>query len=324
NCGFGLIASTKGQDSHELLKTAIQSLTCMTHRGGIAADGKTGDGCGLLLAKPDSFFRYEAERLFGATLPSVYAVGMIFLSQNPKLAQEARDLIEQQLVAEGLHTIGWREVPVDSNVCGPLALESMPKIEQIFVGGVDIEGKEMDRRLYFARRHVEKGMMHDPDFYIVSLQTEVIGYKGLIMPEDLPNFYLDLQSNRMTTSICVFHQRFSTNTLPRWRLAQPFRYMAHNGEINTISGNINWSVARAPLFASDFLPGLENITPIVDTRGSDSACMDNMLELLLNGGMDMFRALRMMVPPAWQNVEHLDADLRAFYEYNSMHMEPWD
>ncbi len=324
NCGFGLIASTKGEVSHELLQTAIQSLNCMTHRGGIAADGKTGDGCGLLLAKPDSFFREEAEKNFGATLPAVYAVGMVFLSQDVKLAQEARDHIEQQLVVEGLHTIGWREVPVDSSVCGPMARESMPKIEQVFIGGVDLGEKEMDRKLYFVRRYAEKAMMHDDNFYVVSMSTQVVGYKGLIMPEDLASFYLDLKNTALETSICVFHQRFSTNTLPKWRLAQPFRHLAHNGEINTISGNVNWSVARTPLFTTELLPSLNEVAPLVDTRGSDSACMDNMLEVLMHGGMDMFRALRMMVPPAWQNVEHLDADLRAFYEYNSMHMEPWD
>jgi len=324
NCGFGLIASTQGEESHELLTTAIHSLTCMTHRGGISADGRTGDGCGLLLAKPDAFFRQEADRLFGASLPKVYAVGMVFLSQDESLAQEARDHLEQQLVVEGLHTVGWREVPIDSTICGSIALVSLPRIEQIFVGGVDLDQKEMDRRLFFARRHVEKAMLHDEDFYVVSLGTQVIVYKGLVMPRDLPDFYLDLKNTKVATSICVFHQRFSTNTLPRWRLAQPFRYLAHNGEINTITGNINWSKARTPLFATELLPNLDDISPLVDTRGSDSACMDNMLEVLVSGGMDMFRALRMMVPPAWQNVEHLDADLRAFYEYNSMHMEPWD
>lgn len=324
NCGFGLIASTKGTASHELLSAAIQSLRCMTHRGGIAADNKTGDGCGLLLAKPDDFFRKEADRLFGAALPDVYAVGMVFLSKDSKKAQEARDHLEQQLVSEGLHAVGWREVPVNDEVCGPLALASLPRIEQVFVGGVDLGPKEMDRRLFVARRHTEKRMEHCEDFYFVSLSTGVIGYKGLIMPEDLPEFYLDLKNESLATSICVFHQRFSTNTLPRWRLAQPFRFLAHNGEINTISGNINWSVARTPLFESPLLPDVAEIAPLVDTRGSDSACMDNMLEVLVHGGMDMFRALRMMVPPAWQNVEHIDADLRAFYEYNSMHMEPWD
>ena len=324
NCGFGLIADTHGKACHELLQTAIQSLTCMTHRGGIASDGKTGDGCGLLISKPDSFFRKEAESQFSSPLPAIYGVGMVFLSQDPQKAQIARDIIEQQLVSEGLYSIGWREVPVDKSVCGPIALDSAPQIEQIFIGGVDVDEAEFNRRLYFCRRFAENQLKQDQDFYIVSLSTSVIGYKGLVMPADLPVFYQDLGQTSFQTSICVFHQRFSTNTSPRWRLAQPFRQVAHNGEINTISGNINWSIARTSKFTSEYLHDLTEIQPIIDASGSDSACLDNMLEVLTVGGMDLFRALRMMIPPAWQNVEHLDADLRAFYEYNSMHMEPWD
>src|SRR5690606_7902870 len=154
--------------------------------------------------------------------------------------------------------------------------------------------------------------------------TQVVAYKGLMMPEDLARFYPDLGDADMATSIVVFHQRFSTNTMPRWPLAQPFRYLAHNGEINTIQGNRNWAKARVVKFANPLLPDLEQLAPLVNLDGSDSSSMDNMLELLLAGGMDIFRAVRMMVPPAWQNVDSMDADLRAFYEYNSMHMEPWD
>jgi len=170
-----------------------------------------------------------------------------------------------------------------------------------------------------ARRRAEQ-QVNDPLFYVTTLATTVISYKGLMMPEAIADFYTDLADERLHSHIVVFHQRFSTNTLPRWPLAQPFRYLAHNGEINTITANRNWAMARTPKFENPLLPGLTEMTPIVNRTGSDSSSLDNMLEILVGGGMDLFRALRMLVPPAWQNVETLDADLRAFYEFNSKHM----
>ncbi|MEC8812097.1 MULTISPECIES: glutamate synthase large subunit [unclassified Ketobacter] len=324
NCGFGLIAHMKGEASHNLLQTAIEALTCMTHRGGIAADGKTGDGCGLLLKMPEAFFRSVAKKTFGQELSAAFAVGMVFLSRDADNAARARSALEQEITKQGLDTVGWRTVPVDSSVCGSIALESLPTIEQLFINSAGMSEQELNRRLFFARRRAEVVLQQDRDFYISSLSASVVSYKGLVMPADLPSFYQDLANKDMGTAICVFHQRFSTNTLPRWPLAQPFRYLAHNGEINTIMGNRNWSVARTSKFKSDLLPGLDEITPLVNRTGSDSSSLDNMLELLLAGGVDIYRAVRMMVPPAWQNVETMDADLRAFYEYNSMHMEPWD
>lgn len=323
NCGFGLIAHMQGQPSHELLQTSIRALTCMTHRGGISADGKTGDGCGLLLQKPDEFFRALGKELFGG-LDDSYGVGMVFLSQDKAKAKHARIIIEQELKAQGLSPAGWRAVPTDDSVCGTIALDSMPKIEQVFVNAGNINETELNRKLFYARRLAEKVLQEDEDFYIASLSAGVVSYKGLVMPVDLPKFYQDLSNPSLKTAIVVFHQRFSTNTLPKWPLAQPFRFLAHNGEINTIMGNRNWSVARSGKFKSEHLPNLESIAPLVNRTGSDSSSMDNMLEVLLAGGMDMFRAIRMMVPPAWQNVDTMDADLKAFYEYNSMHMEPWD
>lgn len=326
NCGFGLIAQMEGKTSHDLLLTAIESLTCMTHRGGIAADGKTGDGCGLLLQKPDSFFRQVAKELFAKELGALYGVGMIFLPQDEARAQQGRTAIEQALQDQGLALVGWRLVPTNNDCLGRMALECLPRIEQVFVeaGGQELSERELALKLFVARKNAETAMAADDEFYICSLSEKVVSYKGLMMPVDLPSFYLDLGNEAVETSICVFHQRFSTNTMPRWPLAQPFRCLAHNGEINTVEGNRNWALARTSKFVTPELPELQEITPLVNRSGSDSSSMDNMLEVLLAGGVDLFRAVRMMIPPAWQNVDTMDPDLRAFYEYNSMHMEPWD
>lgn len=324
NCGFGLIAHTEGEASHKLVRTAISALDRMTHRGAINADGKTGDGCGLLLQKPDNFFRMIAEEN-NWTLSKLYGVGMIFLSQDPEKAKKAKAIFEREIEAETLSIVGWREVPTNSDVLGEIALSSVPTIEQVFINGpAGWRARDLERRLYIARRRAEKALQEDPDFYITSLSTRTIVYKGLCMPADLPRFYLDLADLRLESSICLFHQRFSTNTTPRWPLAQPFRYLAHNGEINTIEGNRQWARARAYKFKSPLLPDLEQAAPFVNETGSDSSSLDNMLEVFLAGGMDLFRAMRMLVPPAWQNHPDMDEDLRAFYDFNSMHMEPWD
>tara|TARA_R110000796_G_scaffold23618_1_gene67607 strand:+ start:23545 stop:27993 length:4449 start_codon:yes stop_codon:yes gene_type:complete len=324
NCGFGLIAHMQGEPSHHLLLTAIEALTCMTHRGGINADGKTGDGCGLLIQKPDQFLRAVAKDSLGSELPEQYAVGMVFMGAEQAASAAARQAFEAALEDQGLPLIGWREVPVDSSVLGPLALSCMPRIEQVFVSGEGFDEQQFGIKLFYARRKAEIAMQADQDFYVCSLSHKVISYKGLMMPADLGQFFPDLSDERMETAISVFHQRFSTNTLPKWPLAQPFRLIAHNGEINTITANRNWAQARRNKFTNELLPDLESISPIVNVTGSDSSSMDNMLELLIAGGMDLFRAIRMVVPPAWQNVETMDADLKAFYEFNSMHMEAWD
>ncbi|AFK69086.1 glutamate synthase large subunit [Pseudomonas putida SJTE-1] len=324
NCGFGLIAHMTGVPSHHLLQTAMQALTCMTHRGGINADGKTGDGCGLLMQKPDQFLRAMAQEHFAVELPKQYAVGMVFFNQDPVKAEAARANMDREIVAAGLKLVGWRKVPIDTRVLGRLALERLPQIEQVFIGGEGLSDQEFAIKLFSARRRSSVANAHDADHYICSFSHKTIIYKGLMMPRDLAAFYPDLGDERLQTAICVFHQRFSTNTLPKWPLAQPFRFLAHNGEINTITGNRNWAVARRTKFANDQIPDLEELGPLVNRVGSDSSSMDNMLELMVTGGIDLFRGVRMLVPPAWQNVETMDADLRAFYEYNSMHMEPWD
>ncbi|RTE67249.1 glutamate synthase large subunit [Amphritea opalescens] len=323
NCGFGLMAHMQGEPSHNVLLKAIEALACMTHRGGIAADGKTGDGCGLLMQKPDTFLRAAAKSDLGVELGESYAVGMIFLSQEPALAAAAREVLNNQLAAQGLTVAGWRVVPTDPTCLGPIAKDTLPQIEQVFVT-TDKAEREFAVSLYTARRKSEIALSADSDFYICSLSDKVISYKGLTMPVDLPVFYQDLSDERLETAICTYHQRFSTNTAPRWPLAQPFRLLAHNGEINTIEGNRNWSRARSSKFATDMLPHVDELQPIVNTTGSDSSSMDNMLEFLMVGGMNLYRAARMIVPPAWQNMDTMDAELRAFYDYNSMHMEPWD
>jgi len=324
NCGFGLIAHTKGQASHRILETAIESLTCMTHRGGIAADGKTGDGCGLLLQKPDSFMRQVAQELFAVDLPELYAVGAVMLSQDAVLREQSQQVVNETLHKEGLQVIGWREVPTNTDCLGEIALRSLPVFAQVFVGAGNLEEQQFNARLFIAKRKAEKALAADESFYIASLSANVISYKGLMMPVDLPKFYLDLDDPALETAICVFHQRFSTNTMPRWPLAQPFRMLAHNGEINTITGNRNWSVARTPKFETPLLPDLLDVAPLVNRTGSDSSSLDNMLEVLVAGGMDLHKAVRLLVPPAWNNTQDYGPNERAYFEYISMHMEPWD
>ncbi|MGL5949003.1 MAG: glutamate synthase large subunit [Aeromonas sp.] len=326
NCGFGLMAHLDGHASHKLLRLSMAGLARMQHRGGIGSDGKTGDGCGLLIQKPDSFFRAIAAEQ-GWHLGRNYAVGMLFLSPDPALAEQSRREISAQLQQDSLHLVGWREVPINRAVLGPIASASLPRIEQVFIAAPPgWQDQDLERRLYIVRRRIEQKMAasSDPHFYIASLSGLVCVYKGLCMAHDLPQFYQDLSDIRLQTAICVFHQRFSTNTSPRWALAQPFRYLAHNGEINTIAGNRQWARARGYKFATPLIPDLQTAAPFVSEDGSDSSSLDNMLELFLAGGMDLFRAMRLLMPPAWQKHPHMDDDLRAFYDFNSMHMEPWD
>ena len=249
NCGFGLIAHMQGDASHHLVKTAIHSLSCMTHRGGIAADGKTGDGCGLLLAMPKAFFREEAKKLSDVTLSEIFAVGTVFLNIDPALAQHSKNVLTKELDDEGLRVLAWRVVPTNTEVLGEIALQSLPAFEQVIVNcPMGVSEVEFNRKLFMARRRAEEKLYNDASFYVTTLSSNVISYKGLMMPAAIADFYTDLADERLESHIVVFHQRFSTNTLPRWQLAQPFRYLAHNGEINTITANRNWALARTPKF----------------------------------------------------------------------------
>jgi glutamate synthase (NADPH) large chain len=325
SCGFGLIASLDDAASHWLVRTAMTSLNRLTHRGAIAADGKTGDGCGLLLKKPAGFLRALAAEA-GIALAERFASGLIFLSHAPEAAGAARALLGAQLEQQGLELAGWRVVPTDASACGAEALKSLPRIEQVFVNcrSCELDEAAFNRRLYMARRLTEKALAADAAFYVSSLSASTIVFKGMVMPQYLAQFYPDLADPRLESSVAVFHQRFSTNTLPQWRLAHPYRYLAHNGEINTVQGNRNWALARGPLLSSPLLPQLSQALPLVSLSGSDSQSLDNMLEVLLMGGLDPLHAMRLLMPPAWHGLDTLDPDLRAFYEYYSVHMEPWD
>jgi len=323
SCGFGLIANMDDLPSHWVVETAIAALARLTHRGAVAADGKTGDGCGLLIKFPHEFLRAVGEEL-GFTLNQRFAAGTVFLSQDDGVASAARKLIEQAIEETGLGVAGWREVPLDPRACGEQALVTLPKIEQVFVNAPEgMPRGRFNRRLFLARRRSENRVA-DSETYIASLSSVTISYKGMIMPSALPVFYPDLRDPRLETSVCVFHQRFSTNTLPEWRLAQPFRFLAHNGEINTINGNRNWAQARAKNFISDKLDDISDLDPIISLTGSDSSSLDNMLEVLRAGGMDVIQAMRILLPPAWQTVDNIDPDVRAFYEFFDCQLEPWD
>ena len=287
SCGFGLIASLDDQPSHWLVRTAITSLNRLTHRGAVAADGKTGDGCGLCSRSRRAFLAPSHSKR-GSSSPSTSRSGCVFLSTFDDQAERARSTLEAQLRREELEVAGWRVVPTDAGACGDEALKTLPRIEQVFVNcRLDIDEAAFNRKLFLARRRAEKALERkDPVFYVPSLSAITIVYKGMVMPQHLTEFYPDLKDPRLETSVAVFHQRFSTNTLPQWRLAHPYRLLAHNGEINTIQGNRNWAAARGPLFRSPLLPDLTDILPLVSMTGSDSQTLDNMLEVLLMGGLD--------------------------------------
>jgi len=330
SCGFGLIANIDDKPSHWLVKTSIEALARLTHRGAVAADGKSGDGCGLLLKKPDGFLRAKAKEL-GIHCARRYAVGLVFVSPFDGETETSQAVIAEKITDQGLEVAGWREMPTDPSACGEEALKSLPAIFHVYVNAPEsVSRAEFNRSLYLARRaaghafEAQDNKRIEDYYYISSLSNDVLSYKGLITPENLPIFYPDLGDPALESAICVFHQRFSTNTWPQWKLAQPFRYLAHNGEINTIQGNRNWANARAYKFKSPLLPDIEAIKPIVNMTGSDSSSLDNMLDFLLSGDMDLFRAVRLLIPPAWQNVDHMEPALHAFYEFSSMHMEPWD
>ena len=327
SCGFGLMANMDGDAGHRIIETSIHALERLTHRGAVAADKKSGDGCGLLMKMPEPFIRKLAAKE-NIKLPpgNRIAVGMVFLNQDEKLAAKARAEIEKQLEAVQLKPCGWRVVPTNpKDACGKIALKALPRIEQIFITRPDSRTElSFEQRLFTARRRTDIALKGDPLYYMASMSSRLLSYKGLVMPNNLAVFYPDLQNKELETSICIFHQRFSTNTSPKWPLAQPLRMLAHNGEINTLLGNRNWAKSRVPLLQPEGLPPLEELAPLVSMTSSDSCSLDNMLELLVIGGISLVKAVRMLVPPAWQNIGNFDPDLRAFYEYNSMHNEPWD
>ncbi|KWS05773.1 Glutamate synthase [NADPH] large chain [Lysobacter capsici AZ78] len=322
-CGFGLIAQLDDRPSRALVDRALEALSRMTHRGGVAADGLSGDGCGLLIRQPDAFLRLIAREANIRPGPH-FAAGLVFLPHDPEQATIARDTLNDTLRAEGMRVTGWRVVPINLDACGDLARKTMPRIEQIFVdAAAPFDPAGFQRSLFLARRRAEQRLHAIKDFYVVSLSSASIGYKGMVLPDRLMQLYPDLQRAELAASAVVFHQRFSTNTTPRWPLAQPFRLLAHNGEINTIAGNRAWAQVRAHAWRTPTLD-LREFDQIVSTDGSDSQSLDNMLEVLQAGGMDLLKAMRILIPPATQSLEYKDADLAAFYEYYALNTDPWD
>ncbi len=321
NCGFGLMADLKNRPSHSNLEDVIHSLERMMHRGAIAADGKTGDGSGLLLSMPDKFMRKIAFNE-GIDLPELYAVAMIFTKEDSEL-EVFIDFCEKN----DLKVLLTRNVPVDTEALGVQALESLPNIIQVFVRANSLmSSKRFDAMLYLTRKECEHKLKDKKDFYIPTFSSKVIAYKGLIMPTHIKHFYIDLRDEDFQISFALFHQRFSTNTLPKWKLAQPFRTIAHNGEINSVEANRFNVEVKSELVKSEVFTDeeIKRILPILQTGSSDSASLDNMFEFLIANGVDFFKAARSLVPAPWQNAPQMDSDLRAFYEYVSTAMEAWD
>jgi len=323
NCGFGLVVNRHGTANREVVKRSIAGLTSMTHRGAIGSDGKTGDGCGLLFDLNKEFFKKVIKKETRIELPELFGVAQIFSSHLLR-----RDIanIKSILSSEGLTLVCSRLVPTDQSILGPIALESLPNINQLFIAPIlkDFNRERFEACLLQARKKIEDIHNNDEKFYICSMSSQTIVYKGLMLPDAISDFYLDISKKSFKAKICLFHQRFSTNTQPRWHLAQPFRLLAHNGEINAIRGNRNWVKARASKFSTPLIPDISKFSSLVNETGSDSSALDNMVELLIKGGINFFRAIRMVLPPAWQNIHTMDPEIRAFHEYNSMHMEAWD
>ncbi|MDK9693825.1 MAG: glutamate synthase large subunit [Sulfurimonas sp.] len=321
NCGFGLVANIKNRASHKVLDDAITALERMMHRGAVAADGKTGDGSGLLLSLPEEFLRKEALKS-GIELPSQFAVACVFTKDKNHLAT-----IEEVCTRNDLKVVLKRDVPVDVKALGEQALASLPTIVQLFITPNSIMAtNRFEALLYLSRKESEHKLINDRDFYIASMSSKVLSYKGLVMPTHIQEFYKDLQDENFKISFSLFHQRFSTNTLPEWRLAQPFRAVAHNGEINSVEGNrFNVEIKSESIKSEVFTDEeIQRILPILQLRSSDSASADNFFEFLLVNGMDFFKAVRAVIPAAWQNAPHMDPELRAFYEFHSTVFEAWD
>ena len=322
NCGFGLIANLQGRPSRKIVIDSIEALKSMTHRGGIGSDGKTGDGCGLMLNINKDFFIKAIKDEQNINLSNRFAIGQLFYFEDFQLVKSK---IKKILNEEGLKLVTKRDVPINKDILGHIALDCIPNIYQIFIeSNNNMSDEEFETALLQSRKFIEEIHLNDEKLYFCSFSSKTIIYKGLMLPSDIENFYIDLQSKRFTSSICVFHQRFSTNTSPRWYLAQPFRLLAHNGEINAIRGNRNWSRARSNNFETINIPKIQQFKQIVNETGSDSSALDNMLEILVSGGINILKSIRMIIPPAWQNAQLIDPDVRSFHEYNSMHMEPWD
>ncbi len=332
-CGVGFIADIKNRKSHTIVISGLRILVNLAHRGAVSADPLAGDGAGILIQLPDKLFRAESGHL-GFSLPPVgeYAVGMMFMPRHEGTRQDCEAIIAHHVASEGQQLLGWRDVPVDSSVLGETIKPVAPVIRQFFIGrGANCpDVNSFERKLFVIRKqcHMEvrsRALTESDVFYIASLSTRTIIYKGMVICERLSQFYKDLHDERTESALALVHARFSTNTFPTWELAHPFRYLAHNGEINTLRGNINWMMARRHSMTSKlFGKDLEKLWPLIGDGNSDSATLDNCLELLVTGGYSLPHALMLMIPEAWAENPLMDPARRAFYEYHAALMEPWD
>ncbi|MGI6870703.1 glutamate synthase large subunit [Amycolatopsis sp. 3B14] len=323
-CGVAFVADMSGRRSHDIVTKALTALRNLEHRGARGAEPETGDGAGILIQVPDAFFREVVD--FELPEAGHYAVGTAFLPVDETARGRAMSAIEGLVAEEGLRVLGWREVPVDTEHVGPTAASTMPHFAQLFLASREglRTGLDLERAAFCVRKRAEH-LLADEDVYFPSLSARTIVYKGMLTEPQVPRFFPDLTDERVTSAIGLVHSRFSTNTFPSWPLAHPYRYVAHNGEINTLRGNRNWMDARESMLSTDLIPGdLKRIYPIITRGASDSASFDEVLELLHLGGRSLPHAVLMMIPEAWENHEEMDEARRAFYEFHSTLMEPWD
>src|SRR3954466_267540 len=323
-CGVAFVATLTGQASHDIVEKAITALRNLEHRGATGAEADSGGGAGILIGIPDAFFRAVCEDLgFALPSPRSYAVGTAFLPGDEGEVTKTRRRIEEIAAEEGLTVLGWRDVPTDSSTLGTTAVSVMPTFSQLFVAATSgrLVGMGLERLAFCLRKRAE----HETDAYFPSLSSRTIAYKGMLTTDQLELFYPDLADERVASAVAVVHSRFSTNTFPSWPLSHPFRFVAHNGEINTVMGNRNWMRAREALLRSDLIPGdLDRLFPICTPGASDSASFDEVLELLHIGGRSLPHSVLMMIPEAWENHQEMGAQRRAFYEFHASLMEPWD
>ena len=325
-CGVAMVAKLDDQPAHDVIVRALEALDNLEHRGAEGADALTGDGAGIITQIPDAFFRAVCP--FELPPAGQYGVGVCFLPRDESLRRKLEELLELNVRVEGQRVLGWRDVPIDEAHVGATANRSRPHIRQLFVGaGVNGPWAEdqdaFERKLYVIRRIVE--LAAGPDFYSPSFSSRTCIYKGMLISRQVAGFYPDLQDERFASSLALVHSRFSTNTFPSWELAHPFRVIAHNGEINTLMGNVNWMRARESQLASDlFGRDLQKILPIVRPGGSDSASFDNVLELLMLAGRSLPHAAMMMIPEAYRDRDDLSDELKGFYAFHACLMEPWD
>ena len=323
-CGVAMVARLDNTPTHDVVDRALTALENLEHRGAEGADVKTGDGAGILLQIPDAFFRAEA----GFLLPpkGEYGVAVCFLPQDPARREAIEQLLELNVRVEGQVVLGWRDVPLNQEYVGATAGACQPCIRQLFVAagaGFTDNQDAFERKLYVIRRIVE--LAAGPDFYVASFSSRTVVYKGMLISYQVREFFPDLKDERMQTALALVHSRFSTNTFPSWELSHPYRVIAHNGEINTLMGNVNWMRAREALLASElFGQDLQKVLPVVRPGGSDSATFDNVLELLMLAGRSLPHAAMMMIPEAWADRDDLPDHLKGFYAFHSCLMEPWD